>query len=282
MAVARSPSRVRRMVTRALQTVFVIAIVAALLFPIYCIVQMCVGGYKSIWDPLISEFTLDSFIAMGGRQWATGFRNSVIISLANAAFCVLIAIPAAYMFTRVNFRFDNHLFFFTIMQRMLPPGAFIIPVFMIYTGIGLYDTLPGVILAHSIFNLPLAVWILHGFMKDIPTTVDEAAFVDGYSVWGFWRRVFLPLMMPAIGVTAFFLWMFSWTELILANAVTRNASYPITVQLLLSLGTMTTGPMYKEAAAAGVLSMIPGVVVLFFARRYIARGFLLGGRPGGV
>jgi glycerol transport system permease protein len=266
-----------------LQVIFVAVILVVVVFPIYYIASTSIRTNEELfakgWSIIPQTFTLDSFKAMfTERQWTLGITNSIVISLANTALCLLVALPAAYVFTRATFRFDGQAFFFVIIQRMIPPGAFRVPIFMIYSAIGLYDTLLGVVVAHSIFNLPLASWILHGFMKDIPTTVDEAAFVDGHGMWGFWRRVFLPLMMPAIGITAFFLWMFSWTEVILAGAVTRNTAFPVTVQLLVTSGTIYTGVGYANAAACGVVSMIPGLAVLYFVRHQIARGFMLGGR----
>lgn len=266
-----------------LQVIFVIAILVIVVFPIYYIASTAVRTDSELrkrgWAIIPETFTWESLQAMfRERQWVLGLQNSIVISLANTVLCLLVALPAAYVFTRASFRFDGQAFFFVIIQRMIPPGAFIVPIFMIYSAIGLYDTLLGVIVAHSIFNLPLAVWILHGFMKDIPTTVDEAAFVDGHGMWGFWRKVFLPLMMPAIGVVGFFLWMFSWTEVLLAGAVTRNTAFPVTVQLLVTTGSIYTGVGYANAAACGVISMIPGLVVLYFVRSQIARGFMLGGR----
>ena len=281
IAEAKSPSRVKRAIERALRIAFVFAIIIVILFPIWVIIAASfypyqVHGREFRLESLIpGNFTSTNYLYLRfDPQFALSIRNSVIVSLSNAIICLLVALPAAYAFTRATFRLERWSFLWIMLCRVAPPGAFIVPLFIIYTSIGLYDTLLGVVIAHSVFNLPLAIWMLTGFMRDIPTTVDEAAFVDGHSMWEFWTNIFLPLMLPAIGVTTFFLWMFSWTEVLLVTAVTQLRAYTMTTQLLLYTSGYTG---FGFVAAAGVISMIPGLILLFFARRFIARGFMLGG-----
>lgn len=265
-------------IKRSLQLAFIVIVIILILFPIYWMVQSSFKEKEEIMEVTFypHKFTTSHYGAMATADWARAITNSVGISLLNTAICLLAAFPAAYAFTRFRFKADTHLFFWFIVNRLAPPAAFLVPFFIIFLSTGLYDTILAVVLAHSLFNVPLGIWILSGFMTDIPTEVDEAAFIDGHSRLSFFRRILFPLMRPAIGVTAFFLWMFSWTEMLLASAVTRNIAFPLTVQLLVTRGSLLYGVLWGEAAAAGVISMIPGIILLIFVRRYITRGFMLG------
>ena len=139
---------------------------------------------------------------------------------------------------------------------------------------GLLDTYIAVALAHTLFNVPLAVWILEGFMSGVPREIDETAFIDGYSLPRFFLMVFIPLIRAGVGVTAFFCFMFSWVELLLARTLTSVASKPISAVMTRTVSA--AGMDWGLLAAAGVLTIIPGALVIWFVRNYIARGFALG------
>ena len=129
-------------------------------------------------------------------------------------------------------------------------------------------------LAHLLFNVPLAVWILEGFMSGIPREIDETAYIDGYSFPRFFLTIFLPLIKAGVGVAAFFCFMFSWVELLLARTPPASTPSP-------SLATMTRtsrppGMDWATLAAAGVLTIVPGAIVIWFVRHYIAKGFAMG------
>lgn len=260
------------------QIIFLIAVIALIVFPIYWIIQSSFQPRSEVvdlaWYP--HTFTLENFHTLTKRAWALAIKNSMIISFSNMALCLAVGFPAAYAFTRYKFVADKHLFFWFIINRLVPPAVFVVPFLILYINIGLYDTLIGVVIVHTLFNLPLSIWILSGFMSDIPTHVDEQAFIDGAGYKGYFRRILIPLMEPGIGVTAFFLWLFSWSEMLLASTVTRNAAYPLTVQILTMKTSMMYGVGWGQTAAAGVISIIPGIILLYFVRKYIARGFVLG------
>ena len=185
-----------------------------------------------------------------------------------------MALPAAYAFSRYRFLGDKHLFFWLLSNRMAPPAVFALPFFNLYSAIGLFDTPWAVALAHCIFNVPLAVWILEGFMSGVPREIDETAFLDGYSFPRFFvqdpdavdrqrrRRRRILLLHVLVGRTA-----------ACAHADRR--------QRQADLGVMTrtvsaAGMDWGLLAAAGVLTLIPGALVIWFVRNYIARGFALG------
>ena len=149
-----------------------------------------------------------------------------------------------------------------------------LPFFQLYSSIGLFDTHIAVALAHCLFNLPLAVWILEGFMSGIPKEIDETAFVDGYSWPRFFVKIFIPNIASGIGVTAFFCFMFSWVELLLARTLTAVNAKPISA--IMTRTVSASGLDWGVLAAAGVLTIVPGALVIWFVRNHIAKGFALG------
>jgi glycerol transport system permease protein len=206
--------------------------------------------------------------------WRRSFLQTILYVIINVAMCLVAAIPAAYAFSRIQFRGSPHLFFWLLTNRMAPGAAFLVPMFTLFSALGLFDTLLAVALAHCLFNLPLAIWILEGFMRGIPKQIDETAFIDGYSFPRFFWKIFVPLIKQGVGVTAFFCFMFSWVELLLSRTLTSVGVKPVTVALTRSLGA--GGWDYGVIAAAGVLTMVPGAVVVYFVRNYIVKGFAMG------
>src|SRR6267154_528442 len=142
------------------------------------------------------------------------------------------------------------------------------------SAINLFDTPWAVALAHCIFNVPLAVWILEGFVSGVPREIDETAFLDGYSFPRFFIKILVPLIGSGIGVAAFFCFMFSWVELLLARTLTTVNAKPISA--IMTRTVSAAGMDWGLLAAAGVLTIIPGALVIWFVRNYIARGFALG------
>jgi len=152
--------------------------------------------------------------------------------------------------------------------------VFAVPFTELYYMLGIYDTHIAVALAHCLFNIPMTIWILEGFMSAIPREIDETAFVDGYSFPRFFAKIFLPLIGPGIGVAAFFCFTFSWVELILAKTLTVTEAKPVVVTLTVGIGA--EGVKWGLLASAGVITIIPGAVVVYFVRNYMAKGFALG------
>lgn len=206
--------------------------------------------------------------------WRGSFANSLSYVLINVVITLMAAIPAAYAFSRWKFLGSNQLFFWLLTNRMAPAAVFMVPFTELYYILHIYDTCWAVALAHCLFNIPLAIWILEGFMSGIPKEIDETAMVDGYSFPRFFYKIFLPLIGPGIGVTAFFCFTFSWVELVLAKALTVTNAKPVVVTLTVGIGA--EGVRWGLMAAAGVLTIIPGAIVVYFVRNYMAKGFALG------
>ena len=249
-----------------------------LMLPIYWLLNMSfkttneiLGGFS--WYP--QEFTFDSYKTIfTDPTWYNGYLNSISYVLMNTVISVSLALPAAYAFSRYRFLGDKHLFFWLLSNRMAPPAVFVLPFVELYSAMNLFDTPLAVALAHCLFNVPLAVWILEGFMSGVPREVDETAYIDGYSFHRFFIKIFMPLIAAGIGVTAFFCFMFSWVEMLLAKNLTSVAAKPIVA--VMTRTASTAGYELGLLAAAGALTLIPGVVVIWFVRKHIAKGFALG------
>ncbi|WP_338667944.1 carbohydrate ABC transporter permease [Pseudodesulfovibrio methanolicus] len=207
-------------------------------------------------------------------SWYSGYINSIIYVTINTVISLGTALPAAYAFSRYQFIGDKHVFFWLLTNRMAPPAVFLLPFFQLYSTFNLIDTHIAVALSHCLFNVPLAVWILEGFMSGVPREIDETAFIDGYSFPRFFIRVFIPLIRAGIGVTAFFCFMFSWVELLLARTLTTTAAKPIAATMTRTVSA--TGLDWGLLAAAGILTIVPGALVIWFVRNHLAKGFALG------
>jgi glycerol transport system permease protein len=206
--------------------------------------------------------------------WYNGYLNSISYVALNTLISISVALPAAYAFSRYRFLGDKHMFFWLLTNRMAPPAVFALPFFNLYSAIGLFDTPLAVALAHCLFNVPLAVWILEGFMSGVPREIDETAYIDGYSFPKFFVKIFMPLIASGIGVAAFFCFMFSWVELLLARTLTSVNAKPIAATMTRTVSA--SGIDWGVLAAAGVLTIVPGAIVIYFVRNYIAKGFALG------
>ena len=206
--------------------------------------------------------------------WYSGYINSIAYVAMNVLISLSVALPAAYAFSRYRFLGDKHMFFWLLANRMAPPAVFLLPFLQLYSTFGLIDTHIAVALAHCLFTVPLAVWILEGFMSGVPREIDETAYLDGYGFPRFFLTIFVPLIRSGIGVTAFFCFMFSWVELLLARTLTVTVAKPIAATMTRTVSA--TGLDWGLLAAAGILTIVPGALVIWFVRDYMAKGFALG------
>ncbi|MCR9107499.1 carbohydrate ABC transporter permease [Marivita sp. XM-24bin2] len=249
-----------------------------LMLPIYWLLNMSLKTNTEILNDFTlwpDELTLDNYrTILTDPSWYMGYVNSLIYVVMNTVISLAVALPAAYAFSRYHFMGDKHLFFWLLTNRMAPPAVFALPFFQLYSSVGLFDTHIAVALAHCLFNVPLAVWILEGFMRGVPKEIDETAYLDGYSFGHFFTRIFMPLISSGIGVAAFFCFMFSWVELLLSRTLTTVDAKPIAAIMTRTQGA--SGIDWGVLAAAGILTIVPGALVIYFVRNYIAKGFALG------
>jgi glycerol transport system permease protein len=249
-----------------------------LMLPIYWLLNMSLKTNTeilnsfSLWPQNLTFANYETILT--DPAWYLGYVNSLIYVVMNTVISLAVALPAAYAFSRYTFLGDKHLFFWLLTNRMAPPAVFALPFFQLYSSVGLFDTHIAVALAHCLFNVPLAVWILEGFMRGVPKEIDETAYIDGYSFGKFFVKIFMPLISSGIGVAAFFCFMFSWVELLLSRTLTTVDAKPIAAIMTRTQGA--AGIDSGVLAAAGVLTLVPGALVIYFVRNYIAKGFALG------
>lgn len=248
------------------------------LLPIYWLLNMSLKtnqeilGTFSLWPEALN---LHAYLRiLTDPSWYMGYVNSLTYVFMNMTISILVALPAAYAFSRFRFIGDKHLFFWLLTNLMAPPAVFLLPYFQLYYSVGLFDTHIAVALAHCLFNIPLAVWILEGFMSSVPKEVDETAYIDGYSFPAFFVKIFIPMIRSGIGVTLFFLFMFSWVELLLARTLTATDAQPIGA--IMTRTSTASGVDWATLSAAGILTIVPGLLVVYFVRNHIAKGFALG------
>ncbi|MGX9773588.1 carbohydrate ABC transporter permease [Janthinobacterium aestuarii] len=266
------------MMHKKMSSAILVVFLLGSLLPIYWMLNMSlktneeIVGVLSLWPQQLTFANYHTIFT--DRSWYSGYINSMIYVALNMVMSVTVALPAAYAFSRYNFVGDKHLFFWLLTNRMTPPAVFLVPFFQLYSTVGLMDTHLAVALAHMVFNVPLAVWILEGFMSGVPKEIDETAYIDGYSFPRFFIRIFLPMIKSGVGVTAFFCFMFSWVELLLARTLTSVNAKPIAATMTRTVSA--AGMDWGVLAAAGVLTIVPGALVIWFVRHYIAKGFAMG------
>ncbi|MDJ0784768.1 MAG: acyltransferase family protein [Desulfosarcinaceae bacterium] len=221
----------------------------------------------------VGEFTLSNYIRIFQNPVLTGaILNSIAYVTLNILITIPVALLAAYAFSRYTFVGDKHLFFGFLAVRMTPPVVMVLPVFLIFLQLDLVNKPLGIALAHCAFNVPISIWVLESFFSAIPKEFDETALLDGYSFLRFFVRIMIPLMAPGIAVAAFFCFMFSWVEIVFARVLTVTSGKPIGMAISTLFSFRTDIGLVM---AMTVLSIIPGVLMICFARNHIAKGFTI-------
>ncbi len=198
--------------------------------------------------------------------------NSMVYVLLNVGLCLLAALPAAYAFSRYRFTGDRHILFLMLAFRVTPPVVLSLPIFILFAQVNLVNTPVGIALVHCLFNLPIAIWILESFISAVPREFDETAFLDGHSLPGFFVKHLIPAIAPGIGVAAFFCFIFSWVEVVFARILTVTGGKPITMAINALFGFQTDIGLVM---AMTVVSLLPGLAMIWFVRNHIARGFVV-------
>lgn len=210
----------------------------------------------------------------GPSDYVKRLRNSVIIAGTSTILSVVLGVLAAYAFSRFDVPGEGDLLFFILSTRMLPPVVVTIPIFLMYRELGMYDTYLGMILLYTAFNLSFSVWLLKGFIDEIPREYEEAALVDGYTRLQAFIRIVLPQAVTGIAATTVFSFIFAWNEYAFALMLTADTARTAPPSIPSVLGT---GGIEWAAIAAGSLGfLIPVVLVTFALRRYLLRGVTFG------
>lgn len=202
------------------------------------------------------------------------YFNSLIICITSTALTIILGTIAAYAFSRFKIKGKDDLLFFILSTRMLPPVIVVIPVFLMFRRLGLTDNHLGLILLYTAFNVSFAVWVLKGFIDEIPTEYEEAAMVDGYSRFQAFTKIVLPQSVTGIAATAVFCFIFAWNEYAFAFLLTRNKAQTVPAWLPYQMGVL--GYDWGAAAAGTMLFLLPAMIFTILLRKHLVRGISFG------
>jgi multiple sugar transport system permease protein len=202
------------------------------------------------------------------------FLNSMIISFGAVALSVAAAIPAAYALARFTFPLKNALGFVLMSFRFVPFIAFVIPLYLIYQRLGLYNTHAGLIFAYQLITLPFTIWMLRSFFMEIPLETQEAAMIDGCSWLGVLTRVILPLSLPGISVTVILGFMFCWNAFNYPLMLAGRQTFPVTVGAIQFISYEQV--LWGQMAAATIVAALPQLLLSLMVQKYIVRGLTMG------
>ena len=224
------------------------------------------------YERLVYEDTNEEVVRRGDLP--KRYLNSLIISITTTLLTIILGTLAAYGFSRFKVKGEGNWLFFILSTRMLPPVIVVIPIFLMYRTIGLNDSHFGLILLYTAFNVSFAVWVLKGFIDEIPREYEEAAMVDGYTRWETFRKVVLPQSVTGIAATAVFVFIFSWNEYAFAFLLTRNTAQTVPAWLPYQMGVL--GYDWGAAAAGSVLFLLPAMILTILLRKHLVRGISFG------
>lgn len=235
---------------------------------------------NSGWWTIFSDFQLTTanYEEALSRGLGEGFLNSFVLTIPAALIPISIALLAAYAFAWVDFPGRNILFVAVFALQVVPLQVALVPLQQIYLSLGIQGSFWSVWLSHSIFALPLAIFLLHNFMKDIPPALVEAARVDGAGHVKIFFQVLLPLLVPAIASFAIFQFLWVWNDLLVGLTFADTGNRPLTVAIAELAGTR--GGAWYLLSAGAFISMIVPVVVFLSLQRYFVRGLLAGSVKG--
>jgi multiple sugar transport system permease protein len=224
-------------------------------------------------EPTLVHYTAALFAYRG----LTGLINSVIISFAATLLSTVLGTLMAYSLARFNTG-GQHLSFWVLSQRFLPPIATVLPIFLIYRALGLHDTHFGLIIAYTVFTLPVTVWMMFAYFRQMPKSLEEAALVDGCTRWQSLWRVAIPLAAPGIVAAAVFAFIACWTEFFFALILTSRTAFTLPTVFRAFLGFQ--GAQYGEASALSMVSLVPSIILGILVQRHLVRGLTLGAVRG--
>ena len=276
---ARRPRRRSIPVARILLLGFFLIFV---LFPLYWILNTSIKpsddylAVPPVWWP--KHPTLVHYeAALFAYRGLDGLVNSIIVSVSATILSALLGTLMAYSLARYNTG-GRHLSFWVLSQRFLPPIGIVLPVFLIYRSVGIYDTRFGLIIAYTVFTLPVSVWMMFAYFRQMPKSMEEAALVDGCTRWQAFWRVAVPLAAPGIVAAAVFAFIACWTEFFFALLLTSRTAFTLPTVFRAFIGFQ--GAQYGEAAALAIVSLVPSIALGVLAQKHLVRGLTLGAVRG--
>ena len=271
-----------RRLTKVATAVLLAAIAFVFAFPLFYLIATSLKTKADLFAPVPSLFppapTIDPYTSVLFTRGFGGLLvNSIIVGLSSTFLAICIAFAICYPITRLpaSPRVRAFVLNWALSLRFLPPVAVVIPYFAVIRTIGLYNQLPALILVYTIFNLPLAIWMLRGFLDEIPIEIEEAALVDGASRWYAFRTILLPLSRTAILAVVIIVFAFDWAEFLFAfilTATPQAMTFPVGVQGLVTQFEI----IWNDMAAGGVIAILIPLSLMLIARRHVMTGLTFG------
>lgn len=212
------------------------------------------------------------------RNFIDYIRNSILIGVLATLFTLALAVTVAYPLARYRLRGGRHIASWILSLRIVPPIVAVVPLYIIFSRLGLIDQYPALIIMYVFMNLPLAVWMMRGFFAEVPRELEEAALVDGSSPIGSFFRVALPLVVPGLVSTGMLSLIFCWNEFLFANVLT--AAHAKTAPVGLTEYATPVSVLWTQIMAAGTVVVLPVLAAGIFIQRYLVRGLALGAVKG--
>ncbi|MEE6280501.1 carbohydrate ABC transporter permease [Georgenia sunbinii] len=286
--VTRSASRARRgggKVRAIIEIALLVVLLSTSLFTVMWILQTSFKTGQDIYAVPAKFFGFDVtmqhykdvFVAPGGGRsdLSVSFMNSVVVAGTSTVLATLLGVPAAWAYSRFTLKAKKDQLFFILSTRFMPPVVVVIPIFLMYRNLGLIDTKLGLILIYTAFNLPFTIWMMKGFVDDVPSEYEDAAMLDGYTrLQAFWKFT-LPLLIPGIAATAVFALIFSWNEFVYAIFLTSSQEVRTAPPAIAGLIGGTT-VNWGLVAAATVVFALPVLIFAYLVRKHLVAGVTLG------
>lgn len=258
-------------------------VLAWTLFPVYWMVTATLKTRDALlsfpphWFPYGLHVENYAQLFVQRPEFAQFLVNSIVVTIATTIVATAIGAMAAYGFVTFEFPYnlDFHLPFYILSTRFMPPIATIIPLFVILRGFRLVNTLEGLILVYTMFNIPFAVWMMKGFFEEIPESLIESAMIDGHTHVGAFFKIVLPLVKPGLLAAAIFSMIITWNELLFAIILTLNAD-AMTVPVGLAGFVTKYSVQWINMSVAGTIALVPILLFAFIARQQLVRGFSMG------
>lgn len=261
----------------ALRYIGVTAALVFFLFPIYWLVMISfktpeeIFAYPPVWWPQSLQFDNYWVLFKDGDAWTVW--NSLVVASVSTVAAMLIGTMAAYSIARFRTGGDNFAMWI-ISNRMIPPIAIVFPVFLLYVQLGWVDTFHGLIVLYTAFNLPYVIWMMRGYIQDVPIELEEAALVDGATRWQVFRMVVLPVVRGGMFATAVFTFVFAWNDFIFALVLTRSNVTTFPVQVTHYFGGQSN--FWAKIAAMSTLGTVPVFIAVAALQRFLVRGITMG------
>ena len=262
---------------------YIIAIILTVIFvfPIYWLFMISlktpaeIFAFPPKWYASQLQFTNYAVLFKDGD--ATTVLNSFILAGVSTVLAMVLGTMAAYSLVRFKTGGEN-LAVWIISQRMMPPIAIAFPIFLLYVFFGWVDTYHGLIILYTAFSLPYVIWMMRGYIEDIPIELEESALVDGWTRWQVLWRVVFPMARSGLFATAVFTFVFAWNDFLFALVLTRTEVITYTVQVTHYFGGQSN--FWAKIAAMSVLGTVPIFIVVAFMQRFLVRGISMGAVKG--